>query len=398
MKIPMRRAPLHKPIYLDHQATTPLDPRVLDAMLPFLGPRFGNAASRSHQFGWEAEQSVEFARKRVAALAGALPREIVFTSGATESNNLAIKGAMEAYRPRGNHVVTMATEHRAVLDPVRHLERLGSSVTVLPPQPDGLLDLRLLRDAIRPETVLVSVMYANNEIGVIQPVREIGALCHEKGVLFHCDAAQAFGKMPIDVNASQIDLLSVSAHKMYGPKGVGALYVRRRSPRVELAAQMDGGGHEGGLRSGTLNVPGIVGFGEACAISAREMAQESAHVQDLRGLLLFQLQTGLEGVEINGSLEQRLPGNLNLSFAGVNAETLLMSLPDVALSTGSACSSAVAEPSHVLRAIGAGEDLAKSSVRFGLGRFNTAEEIDSVARRVIESVNRLRGLSSFTAL
>jgi cysteine desulfurase len=394
----MRRAAQHNPIYLDHHATTPLDPRVLDAMLPFLGPRFGNAASRSHQFGWEAEQAVEFARKRIAALAGALPREIVFTSGATESNNLAIKGAMEAYRPRGNHVVTMATEHRAVLDPVRHLERLGLSVTVLPAQTDGLLDLQLLRDAIRPETVLVSVMYANNEIGAIQPVREIGAICHEKGVLFHCDAAQAFGKMPIDVNASHIDLMSASAHKMYGPKGVGALYVRRRSPRVELTPQMEGGGHEGGLRSGTLNVPGIVGFGEACAICAREMAQESARLQDLRGLLLFQLQTGLEGVEINGSLEHRLPGNLNLSFAGVNAETLLMSLPDVALSTGSACSSAVAEPSHVLRSIGVSEDMAKSSVRFGLGRFNTAEEIDSVARRVIESVTRLRRLSPSTAL
>jgi len=398
MEVVMRRAAQHNPIYLDHQATTPLDPRALDAMLPFLGPRFGNAASRSHQFGWEAEQAVEFARKRVAALAGALPREIVFTSGATESNNLAIKGAMEAYRPRGNHVVTMATEHRAVLDPVRHLERLGLSVTVLPAQPDGLLDLQLLRDAIRPETVLVSVMYANNEIGAIQPVSQIGALCHEKGALFHCDAAQAFGKVPIDVNASHIDLMSVSAHKMYGPKGVGALYVRRRSPRVELAPQMEGGGHEGGLRSGTLNVPGIVGFGEACAICAREMAQESARLQDLRGLLLFQLQTGLEGVEINGSLEHRLPGNLNLSFAGVSAETLLMSLPDVALSTGSACSSAVAEPSHVLRSIGVSEDLAKSSVRFGLGRFNTAEEIDSVALRVIESVTHLRRLSSSTAL
>jgi len=394
----MRRAAHDNPIYLDHQATTPLDPRVLDAMLPFLGPRFGNAASRSHQFGWEAEQAVEFARKRVAALAGALPREIVFTSGATESDNLAIKGAMEAYRSRGNHVVTMATEHRAVLDPVRHLERLGVSVTVLPAQADGLLDLRLLGDAIRPETVLVSVMYANNEIGAIQPVREIGALCREKGALFHCDAAQAFGKTPIDINASHIDLMSVSAHKMYGPKGVGALYVRRRSPRVELAPQMEGGGHEGGLRSGTLNVPGIVGFGEACAICAREMAQESARLQDLRGLLLFQLQSGLEGVEINGSLEHRLPGNLNLSFAGVNAETLLMSLPDVALSTGSACSSAVAEPSHVLRSIGVSEDLARSSVRFGLGRFNTEEEIDSVARRVIESVTRLRRLSSSTAL
>lgn len=389
----MSRAPQHSSVYLDHHATTPLDARVLDAMLPFLGPRFGNAASRSHRFGWEAEQAVEFARKRVAALAGALPREIVFTSGATESNNLAIKGAMEAYRSRGNHVVTMSTEHRAVLDPVRRLERFDCRATVLPPQTDGLLDLRLLRDAIGPETVLVSVMYANNEIGVIQPVREIGALCREKGVLFHCDAAQAFGKTPIDVNAGNIDLMSLSAHKIYGPKGVGALYVRRRNPRVELAAQMDGGGHESGMRSGTLNVPAIAGFGEACAICAREMEEESQRLLTLRGLLLFQLQAGLEGVEINGSLEHRLPGNLNVSFAGVNAETLLMNLPEVALSTGSACSSAVAEPSHVLRSIGVTDDLARSSVRFGLGRFNNAEEMDFVARRVIESVARLRGLT-----
>jgi cysteine desulfurase len=366
---------------------------VLDAMLPFLGPKFGNAASRSHRFGWEAEQAVEFARKRIAALAGAQPREIVFTSGATESNNLAIKGVMEAYRSRGNHLVTMSTEHPAVLDPVRHLERLGCSATVLPPQRDGRLDVRLLRDAIRPETLLVSVMYANNEIGVLQPVGEIGAVCREKGVLFHCDGAQAFGKTPIDVNASQIDLMSLSAHKMYGPKGVGALYVRRRNPRVELAAQMDGGGHESGMRSGTLNVPGIVGFGAACDICAHEMEEESVRLLDLRGRLWSRLQAGLEGVEINGSLEHRLPGNLNLSFAGVNAETLLMNLPEVALSTGSACSSAVAEPSHVLRALGVTGNLARSSVRFGIGRFNTAEEIDSVARRVIESVTRLRGLT-----
>jgi cysteine desulfurase len=391
--VPVPHALAHKPVYLDHHATTPVDPRVLELMLPFFGPRFGNAASRSHRFGWEAEQAVEFARKRVAALAGALPREIVFTSGATESNNLAIKGVMEAYRSRGNHIVTMATEHPAVLDPVRHLERLGYSATVLPPQPDGLLDLDCLREAIRPETVLVSVMCANNEIGVMQPVPAIGALCRESGVLFHCDATQAFGKTPLDVNASHIDLLSVSAHKMYGPKGVGALYVRRRNPRVQLVAQLDGGGHEAGLRSGTLNVPGIVGFGEACAICARQMAEESVHVRDLRDRLLRQLQTGLEGVGINGSLEQRLPGNLNLSFAGVNAETLLMSLPEVALSTGSACSSAVAEPSHVLRAIGVTSQSARSSVRFGLGRFNTAEEIDWVAGRIIESVTRLRKIN-----
>jgi cysteine desulfurase len=360
-------------------------------MLPFLGPKFGNAASRSHRFGWEAEQAVEFARKRVAALAGAQARDIVFTSGATESNNLAIKGVAEAYRSQGNHIVTMATEHPAVLDPLRHLERLGYAATVLQPLPDGLLDLGRLRAAIRPETLLVSVMYANNEIGVLQPVGEIAALCHEMGVLFHCDAAQAFGKTPIDVNAGPIDLMSVSAHKMYGPKGAGALYVRRR--KVQLAAQMDGGGHESGMRSGTLNVPAIVGLGEACALCAAEMAEESQRLRTLRDRLREQLQSGLEAVAVNGSLEHRLPGNLNVSFAGVNAETLLMSLPEVALSTGSACSSAVAEPSHVLRALGIGDDRARSAVRFGLGRFNTAEEIDFVARRVIESVKRLRALT-----
>jgi cysteine desulfurase len=360
-------------------------------MLPFFGPKFGNAASRSHRFGWEAEQAVEFARKRVAALAGATPREIVFTSGATESNNLAIKGVVEAYRANGNHIVTLATEHKAVLDPVRHLERFGSTATVLPPRADGLIDLDRLRAAIRPETLLVSVMYANNEIGAIQPVREIGAICREKGVLFHCDAAQAFGKVPIDVNADHIDLMSVSAHKMYGPKGVGALYVRRRN--VQLSAQMAGGGHESGLRSGTLNVPAIVGFGEACALCAAEMAEESARVSGLRNRLLRQLHQSLEAVTVNGSLESRLAGNLNVSFAGVNAETLLMNLPEVALSTGSACSSAVAEPSHVLRALGMSEETARSSVRFGLGRFNTEEEIDFVAGRVIESVRRLRAFT-----
>jgi cysteine desulfurase len=384
--------PQRQPVYLDNHSTTPVDPRVLTAMLPFFGPKFGNAASRSHRFGWEAEQAVEFARKRVAALAGATARDIVFLSGATESNNLAIKGVAEACRANGNHIVTMATEHQAVLDPIRHLERLGLTATVLPPLRDGLVDLDRLRAAIRPETLLVSVMYANNETGVIQPVREIGAICRETGALFHCDAAQAFGKIPLDVNADNIDLLSMSAHKMYGPKGVGALFVRRR--KAPLAAQMDGGGHESGLRSGTLNVPAIVGFGEACALCAAEMAEESVRLGGLRDCLLEQLARGLEAVTVNGSLEHRLPGNLNVSFAGVNAETLLMNLPEVALSTGSACSSAVAEPSHVLRSLGIGEELARSSVRFGLGRFNIAEEIDFVAGRVIESVKRLRAFTS----
>jgi cysteine desulfurase len=378
------------PIYLDHHATTPVDPRVLAAMLPFFGPKFGNAASRTHRFGWEAEQAVEFARKRIAALAGATPREIIFTSGATESNNLALKGVAEAYKAQGNHIVTVATEHKAVLDPVHHLERLGCSVTVVKTGRDGIVDLDRLRAAIRPETLLVSVMYANNETGVIQPIREIGSICREKRVLFHCDAAQAFGKVPIEVNADRIDLMSVSAHKMYGPKGMGALYVRRRT---QLSAQMDGGGHEAGLRSGTLNVPAIVGFGEACALCSAEMAEESVRLAALRDRLLQQLQRGLEAVTVNGSLEHRLAGNLNVSFAGVNAENLLLSLPDVALSTGSACSSAVAEPSHVLRAMGVGEEAARSSVRFGLGRSNTAEEIDLVAGKVIEAVKRLRAFT-----
>lgn len=378
------------PVYLDHHATTPVDPRVLEAMLPFFGPKFGNAASRSHRFGWEAEKAVGFARKRVASLAGALSHEIVFTSGATESNNLAIKGVAEAYRSRGNHVITVATEHRAVLDPIRHLERLGYSATVLPVAGDGLLDLDRLRAAIRPETLLVSVMYGNNEIGVIQPVREIGALCREREVLFHCDAAQAFGKVPIDVAADFIDLMSVSAHKMYGPKGVGALYIRRK---IRLVSQMDGGGHEADMRSGTLNVPAIVGFGEAGAICAREMAEENPRLAGLRDGLWRQLQADLEAVSVNGSMEHRLAGNLNVSFAGVNAETLLMNLPEVALSTGSACSSAVAATSHVLRAIGLSEDAARSSVRFGIGRFNTAEEMESVARRIIEAVIRLRAFT-----
>jgi len=380
-----------KAIYLDNHATTPVDPRVLEAMLPYFGAKFGNAASRSHSFGWEAEKAVDLARKRVAELAGAAPREIVFTSGATESNNLALKGVAEA--ARGRHIVTMSTEHKAVLDPAKRLERMGFGVTVLPPRRDGLIDLDELRNAIQPDSVLVSVMYANNEIGVIQPVREIGAICHERGALFHCDAAQAFGKIPIRVVEDHIDLMSVSAHKMYGPKGVGALYVRRRNPRVQLAIQMDGGGHESGMRSGTLNVPGIVGFGEACAICGREMADEAVRLRALRDRLLAQLESSLDRVYVNGSLEHRLAGNLNMSFAQVDGESVLMSLPDVALSTGSACTSATVEPSHVLRALGVSEELAHSSLRFGLGRFNTEQEVDYVAHRVIESVRRLRELT-----
>jgi len=370
-----------------------VDPRVLEVMLPFFGAKFGNAASRSHSFGWEAEKAVDRARKQVAELAGAAPREIVFTSGATESDNLALKGALEAYRSKGAHIVTVATEHKAVLDTVRRLERLGCRATVLAPGPDGLLDPGRLRGAIVADTVVVSVMYANNEIGVLQPVREIGAICREMGVLFHCDAAQAFGKVPVDVEADHIDLMSLSAHKMYGPKGIGALYVRRRGGRVALAPQVDGGGHEFGMRSGTLNVPAAVGFGEACAICGREMAEEAARLRTLRDRLRGRLEAGLDGVNVNGSTERRLDGNLNMSFAAVDADSLLMSLPEVALSTGSACTSATVAPSHVLRALGVSEAMARSSVRFGLGRFNTEEEVDYAAGRVIEAVRRLRELA-----
>jgi cysteine desulfurase len=384
-------------VYLDNQATTPVDPRVLEAMLPFFGPRFGNAASRSHAFGWEAEKAVEVARARVAELAGAAPREIVFTSGATESDNLALKGVAESSRSRSAHFVTMTTEHKAVLDTLRHLERWGCQVTRLGPARDGRLDLDHFRDALRPDTVLASIMYANNEVGVIQPVREIGAICREKGVLFHCDAAQAYGKIPIDVVRDAIDLMSLSAHKLYGPKGVGALYVRRRVPRFALAAQMDGGGHESGMRSGTLNVPGIVGFGEAAAICAGEMETGAARLSALRDRLKARLEAELEGVAINGSMEHRLPGNLNASFSGVDGEALLLSLPDIALSTGSACTSAAVEPSYVLRELGVPGHLAHSSLRFGLGRFNTADEVEYAARRVIESVKKLRALSPAAA-
>ncbi len=383
---------MKKPVYLDYHATTPVDPRVLERMLPYFTERFGNAASRSHSFGWEAEKAVDQARRRSAGLAGATAREIVFTSGATESNNLALKGVMEACRTQGTHLITMATEHQAVLDPARHLERQGCRLTVLPPEPDGLLSLDRLRDAIAPDTVLVSVMAANNEIGVCQPVREIGAMCREHGVLFHCDAAQAFGKISVDVERDSIDLLSVTAHKLYGPKGVGALYVRRSHPRVVLAAQMDGGGHEMGMRSGTLNVPGIVGFGEACAIAAEDMAAESVRLATLRDRLRERLQAELAGVEVNGSLDRRLPGNLNVSFAGVEGDALLTALPDLALSTGSACSSATPEPSHVLRALGIGEERSRGALRFGLGRWTTVEEVDYAAGRIVEAVTKLRAL------
>ncbi len=384
---------MKKPIYMDYHATTPVDPRVLEAMLPYFSVKFGNAASRNHSFGWEAEQAVEKARKQIADLIGATPKEIVFTSGATESDNLAIKGVAEMYAERGNHIVTVATEHKAVLDTCKKLRKHGCDVTFLAPHKDGLIDLDELRAAITEKTLLVSVMYANNEIGVIQPIREIGRIARERGVLFHTDATQAVGKVPIRVDDDNIDLMSISAHKMYGPKGIGALYVRRKNPRVQLTAQMDGGGHERGMRSGTLNVPGIVGLGEACAICQTEMAGESVRLAALRDRLKDRLLAGLDEVYINGSMEHRLAGNLNMSFAYVEGESLLMGISDIAVSSGSACTSATLEPSYVLRALGVGDALAHTSIRFGLGRFNTEEEVDYVAARVIEVVRKLRELS-----
>lgn len=380
-------------IYMDNHATTPMDPRVFEAMRPYFMEKFGNAASRNHRFGWEAEEAVEKARQQIAELIGATSKEIIFTSGATESDNLAIKGVAEMYAEKGDHIITVVTEHKAVLDTTKKLEKHGCRITYLPVGRDGLIDLDRLREAITQKTILISVMYANNEIGVIQPIREIGRIAREHGVLFHTDAVQALGKVPIDVNADMIDLASLTAHKIYGPKGVGALYVRRKNPRVQLTAQMDGGGHERGMRSGTLNVPGIVGFGEACAIAKREMAEESARLKRLRDKLMNRLLAELDDVYVNGSLEHRLPNNLNMSFAYVEGESLLMGINDIAVSSGSACTSATLEPSYVLKALGAGDDLAHSSIRFGLGRFNTEEEVDYVAGRVIETVKRLRELS-----
>lgn len=381
------------PIYLDNHATTQCDPRVVEAMLPFFAENFGNAASRNHSFGWVAEEGVENARKQIADLIGANSKEIVFTSGATESNNLAIKGVAEMYAERGNHIITAATEHKAVLDTCKHLEKQGVRVTYLPLKGDGLVDLDMLRDAITDKTILVSIMYANNEIGVIQPVKEIGAICKERGVLFHTDGVQAVGKIPVNVLADNIDIMSLTAHKMYGPKGVGALYVRRRNPRVQISAQMDGGGHERGMRSGTLNVPGIVGFGKAAALCQELMGVEMEKHRAMRDRLKQKLESALEETYINGSMEHRLPHNLNMSFAYVEGESLLMGINDIAVSSGSACTSATLEPSYVLKALGLGDDLAHTSIRFGIGRFNTDEEVDYVANKMIEVVNKLRELS-----
>ena len=381
------------PIYFDNHATTPVDPRVVDAMLPYFTQKFGNAASRNHSFGWEAEKAVDNARKQIADLIGATSKEIIFTSGATESDNLAIKGVAEMYAEKGNHIITAATEHKAVLDTCKKLEKHGYRVTYLPVKGDGLVDLDMLRETITDKTILITIMYANNEIGVIQPVKEIGKIAHEKGVLFHTDGVQATGKIPVNMIQDNIDLMSISAHKIYGPKGVGALYVRRKSPRVQITAQMDGGGHERGMRSGTLNVPGIVGLGEACALCQREMPEESKRLRFLRDKLRNKLESELDEVFINGTMEHRLPHNLNMSFAYVEGESLLMGINDVAVSSGSACTSATLEPSYVLKALGVGDDLAHTSIRFGLGRFNTEEEVDYVAGRVTEVVRKLRELS-----
>jgi cysteine desulfurase len=384
---------MKKPIYMDNHATTPVDPRVVNAMIPYFTERFGNAASRNHNFGWEAEEAVEKARKQVADLIGANPKEIIFTSGATESDNLAIKGVAEMYAEKGNHIITAATEHKAVLDTTKKLEKQGYRITYLPVKADGLIDLDMLRESITDKTILISIMYANNEIGVVEPVREIGRIAKERGVLFHTDAVQAIGKIPVNVTQDNIDLASITAHKLYGPKGVGALYVRRRNPRVQITAQMDGGGHERGMRSGTLNVPSIVGFGEACALCQREMPEESARLRRLRDKLKSKIEAELDEVYTNGTMESRLPHNLNISFAYVEGESLLMGINDIAVSSGSACTSATLEPSYVLKALGAGDDLAHSSIRFGLGRFNTEGEVDYVGERIVEVVKKLRDLS-----
>jgi len=381
------------PIYMDNHATTPLDPRVLEAMMPYLTGTFGNAASRNHSFGWEAEQGVEKAREQIAKLIGCTSKEIIFTSGATESNNLAIKGVAEMYKERGNHIITQMTEHKAVLDTCKRLEKSGFRVTYLPVQADGLIDIEDLKRAMDDQTILVSIMYANNEIGVIQPIREIGKLCHEKGVLFHTDGVQAVGKIPVNVITDNIDILSLSGHKIYGPKGVGALYVRRRNPRVQISEQINGGGHERGMRSGTLNVPGIVGLGAACEICMNEMEAEGKREQELRDYLRNKLEKALDYTVVNGNMEHHLPGNLNMSFVYVEGESLLMGINDIAVSSGSACTSATLEPSFVLKALGLGDDVAHSSIRFGLGRFNTKAEVDYVADKLINVVLHLRELS-----
>lgn len=384
---------LNFPIYLDHNATTPCDPRVVEAMIPFFTSHFGNAASRNHPFGWEAEGAVEDAREQVAKLVGADPKEIIFTSGATEGDNLAIKGVFEMYASKGNHIITCNIEHKAVLDTCKHIEKEGGEVTYLKVQPNGLIDLAELEAAIKPTTILIAIMYANNEIGTINPVKEISAIARKHGILFFTDAVQAVGKIPVDVNKDGIDLMTFTAHKMYGPKGVGALYVRRKNPRVKVTAQIDGGGHERGMRSGTLNVPGIVGFGKACEICRLEMAEESARISKLRD----KLQDALLKIEesyLNGDKEHKLPHVTNISFKYVEGEGLMMGFnKNIAVSSGSACTSASLEPSYVLKALGLGDDLAHSSLRFGLGRYTTEDQIDYTIEQVTNTVNKLREMS-----
>jgi cysteine desulfurase len=381
------------PIYLDHNATTPCDPRVVEAMIPYFTDHFGNAASRNHPFGWEAEEAVDYAREQVAKLIGAEPKEIIFTSGATEGDNLAIKGVFDMYAGKGNHIITVNTEHKAVLDTCKHIEKLGGEITYLKVKQDGLINLEELEAAIKPATILIAVMYANNEVGVIQPVKEISRIARKHGVLFFTDATQAVGKIPVDVIKDGIDLAAFSAHKMYGPKGVGALYVRRKNPRVKVTSQMDGGGHERGMRSGTLNVPGIVGFGKACEICMQDMESDNKRISALRDKLENAL-TRLEESYVNGSREQRLPQVSNISFKYVEGEGLMMGFnKDIAVSSGSACTSASLEPSYVLKALGLGDDLAHSSLRFGLGRFTTEEQIDYTIEQVSKTVTHLREMS-----
>lgn len=384
---------LKLPIYLDNNATTPCDPRVVDAMLPYFTEKFGNAASRNHSFGWEAEEAVDYAREQVARLINADPKEIIFTSGATESDNLALKGVYEMYSSKGNHIITCTTEHKAVLDTCKHLEKLGAEITYLQVQADGLIDLAELEKEITPKTILIAIMYGNNEIGVIQPIREISALARKNGVLFFTDATQAVGKVPVDVQADGIDLMAFSGHKMYGPKGVGALYVRRKNPRVKVTAQMDGGGHERGMRSGTMNVPGIVGFGKACELCMNEMEAEAKRLAKMRDRLESALLE-LEEAYVNGNREHRLPHVTNISFKYVEGEGLMMGFnKNIALSSGSACTSASLEPSYVLKALGLGDDLAHSSLRFGLGRFTTDEQIDFTINAIKNTVLKLREMS-----
>ncbi len=384
---------LKLPIYLDNNATTPMDPRVLEAMTPYFLKHFGNAASRNHPFGWEAEEAVDYAREQVAKLIGADPKEIIFTSGATEADNLGIKGVYEMYASKGNHIITATTEHKAVLDTCKHIEKSGGEVTYLEVQPDGLIDLKELEAAIKPTTILIAIMYANNEIGVVMPIKEISAIARKHGVLLFTDGTQAVGKIPVDVNKDGIDLMAFTAHKMYGPKGVGALYVRRKNPRVKVTAQMDGGGHERGMRSGTLNVPGIVGFGKACEICMLDMEEDSKRISKMRDHLQTELLK-LEEAYVNGSSQHRLPHVANISFKHVEGEGLLMGFnKNIALSSGSACTSASLEPSYVLKALGLGDDLAHSSLRFGLSRFTTEEEIDYTIKAISETVLKLREMS-----